>query len=318
MEPRDSYWDAESESRLQHTQVAAYIVLGFLTAITWDWVLSLAEEYGVVKRCGSSAAVVAYFLARASAVTCCVLTFIFCTGVPDGSCSGIIYGIGASVTLGNATKSYLFLLRVRAVYHDSNPKLATFCVSVGAFVLVGLRIAGTLLVHASQSLGHIGYCDVTTMGPISHVGAWFNVAYDTCIFVAISVRLASHAMSTTTFGILSLMRGYRLPRTMRHLIQDGQLYYFTVLAFILFAAICMTSPKFNPIYQLVVSIPAAVMESNMACHVFRAMILRSPGVQQAESRSNFTRGFELDTSLELHGGTTDMELEQIGKRLECL
>ncbi|KZP05390.1 hypothetical protein FIBSPDRAFT_940473 [Athelia psychrophila] len=328
MEPRDSYWaarDVEPESRLQHTQIAIYIVLGSLTAITWDWIISLAEEYGVVKRCGSSATVIAYFLARASAVTCCVLAFVFYTGVPsefgfthwhlmisdDDSCSGIMYGIAASVWLGNATKSYLFLLRVRAVYHDSNSKLAIFCVSVGAFVLVGLRIMGTLLIHTSKPLGNIGYCDVTTMGPISNVGAWFNVAYDTGIFVAISVRLTSHAMPTNTFGIMSLIRGYRLPRTMRHLIQDGQLYYFTVLAFILFAAICMSSPKVNPIYQLVVSVPATVMESNMACNIFRGMILRSPDVQQADSCSNFTRSSELDMSLVLRGGTTDMELEQI-------
>ncbi|KZP10698.1 hypothetical protein FIBSPDRAFT_201077 [Athelia psychrophila] len=98
---------------------------------------------------------------------------------------------------------------------------------------------------------------------------------------------------------------------MRHLIQDGQLYYFTVLAFILFAAICMSSPKVNPIYQLVVSVPATVMESNMACNIFRGMILRSPDVQQVDSRSNFTRSSEFDMSLVLRGGTTDMELEQI-------
>lgn len=79
----------------------------------------------------------------------------------------------------------------------------------------------------------------------------------------------------------------------------------------LFAAICISSPEVDPIFQLVVSMPAAMMESNMACAVFRAMIIRTLDVEQADSCSNFTRGFELDTSLELHARTMDIELEQI-------
>lgn len=83
----------------------------------------------------------------------------------------------------------------------------------------------------------------------------------------------------------------------------------------LFAAISNTSPKVNAIFKLVATIPAAVMESNMACKVFRAMILRAPDVQHADedsdSDSSPARGFELDTALELHRRTTDMELEQI-------
>ncbi|KZP28544.1 hypothetical protein FIBSPDRAFT_1039645 [Athelia psychrophila] len=219
-------------------------------------------------------------------------------------------GLGALVMMGNAAKSYLFLLRVRAVY--GNSKLATACVVAGVSVLVGMRIVGTFLVHTSHPLGSAGPCDVTGVGPLSAISAWFNVGYDTCIFIAISARLTSHTTSTTN-TLVSFIRGHGLPRTMRHLLQDGQLYYFTTLIFMLFSAISNTSPKINPIFQVVATIPAAVMESNMACAVFRAMILlRSPDVQQANnSRSNPACGFELDTSVELHGRTMDMELQRV-------
>lgn len=50
--------------------------------VIWDWMLSLAEEYRVVKRCGRSATVLAYFLARGSVVTLSVLVFIFGTRLP--------------------------------------------------------------------------------------------------------------------------------------------------------------------------------------------------------------------------------------------
>ncbi|KZP05400.1 hypothetical protein FIBSPDRAFT_1054098 [Athelia psychrophila] len=288
-----------SESTLQYTQIAIYINLCALTAVTWDWIISLAGEYRVVKRCGvRSAAVLAYVLARASALTLCVLVLLFYTGLPDSySCSGAMHAIGAMVVLGNASKSYLFLLRLRAVY--SNSKLATLCVGAGAFVLLGLRIAGMLRVHASP-LGHTGYCQVNTVGSLSAVSSFFNMAFDTCIFVAIFVRLTSHTISTNNSGFISFIRGDGLPRTMRHLLQDGMLYYFTVLAFMLLAAIIAVDPQVSPILQAAFTIPTFVMENNMACNMFRAMIIRSLDVDQdtslpPTSRTRDTTDFELDT-----------------------
>lgn len=93
---------------------------------------------------------------------------------------------------------------------------------------------------------------------------------------------------------------------MFHIFNDK--LFSTVLIFMLFAAVSSTSPKINPIFQLVSAIPAAVMESNMACKVFRAMILRSLDVDQAEPHSTLSRGIELDTSLELRARTIDIEL----------
>lgn len=70
----------------------------------------------------------------------------------NDSCSGVFFAFGIMVIVGNATKAYLFLLRIRAVY--SNSKLATLLVSTGGVVLVCIRLTGTFLVRISVSLTH--------------------------------------------------------------------------------------------------------------------------------------------------------------------
>ncbi|KZP10687.1 hypothetical protein FIBSPDRAFT_937909 [Athelia psychrophila] len=280
--------------------------LGCIDGATWDWILSLAEEYRVVKRCGRSAAVLAYFLARTSALTVCALFLIFLTGVPvNDSCSGIFIGNGAMVVIGNGSKAYLFFLRVRAVYRNS--KLVTFGVGAGVFVLVSTRLASMFLVHISP-LGPVP-CSVTNVGVLSAISLWFNWAYDTCIFVAISVRLHSHAMPTTNSGIISLIRGYGLPRAMRLFLQDGQIYYFTVFASMLLSAVMAVSSQVSPVYQSAFTVPTIVIESNMVCKMFRSMIMRSLDPNGSLAPAEMS-GFELDTSLELNIRATDGELGQ--------
>ncbi|KZP10696.1 hypothetical protein FIBSPDRAFT_201061 [Athelia psychrophila] len=306
----------DTETTLRQTQIAIYILVGSFTAVIWDWMLSLAEEYRVVKRCGRSAAVLAYFLARTTALTLCILVFIFYTGVPDNdSCFGIFHGTSIMTVLGNASKAYLFILRVRAVY--GNSKLVVLCVGVGACVLVGTRVAGMFLVHVSP-LGHTGFCQVSAIGSLSAIALWFNWVYDTCVFAAISVRLTSYTRSTTTVGTLSIIRGYGLPRTMRHVLQDGQLYYVTVMAFMLLAAIVAVLPHASPIYQAAFMIPPFAMESNMVCKMFRAMIIRSlefdPDgcLSLSEACTNAMTSFEREASLELNTRVMAVDPEEVG------
>ncbi|KZP13031.1 hypothetical protein FIBSPDRAFT_960963 [Athelia psychrophila] len=322
------------DTTLQQTQIAIYIILASLTAVIWDWLLSLAEEYRVMKRCGRSAATFAYFTARASALILCVLVYIFYTGIPDGdSCFGIFHGTSIMIVLGNAAKAYLFLLRVRAVYGGST--LVTFCVATGACVLVGSRLAGMFLVHVSP-LAHTRFCQVNAIGSLSAIALWFNWVYDTCVFAAISVRLTSYTRSTTTVGTLSIIRGYGLPRTMRHVLQDGQLYYVyvpvlisvlgnlnetiisTVCAFMLLAAIMAVLPHASPVYQAAFTIPPFAMESNMVCKMFRAMIIRSLEfdprgcLSLSEACTNAMTSFEQETTLELNTRVMVVDSEDVG------
>ncbi|KZP05396.1 hypothetical protein FIBSPDRAFT_967317 [Athelia psychrophila] len=289
---------------LQQTQITTYFVLGALTAAAWDWMVSLVEEYRVVKRCGRSAAVLAYFLARMGALTMCALALTFYERDGD-SCVGVFLATGAMAVIGTGSKAYLLLLRVRAVYRNS--KLVTFWVGAGLLVLVGTRLASMFLVHISP-LGHTGYCAVTHVGSLGVMSLWMNWAYDTCIFVAISIRLNSHATSAANSGILSLVHGYGLPRTMRLFLQDGHVYYFTVISFMLFSAIMAVSPHVSPVYQSAFTVPTTVIETNMVCKMFRSMIMHSLDPNGSLAPAEMS-GFELDTSVALGMRTMDVAVE---------
>lgn len=86
--------DGATLAFLQQAQVTTYIHLCALTVrsphsfngallsvsqiLTWDWIISLAEEYRTVKkRHGPNFALLVYFLARASTMALCVLSFTF-------------------------------------------------------------------------------------------------------------------------------------------------------------------------------------------------------------------------------------------------
>lgn len=68
----------------------------------------------------------------------------------NDSCSGIFYAFGLMTVIGNATKAYLFLLRVRAVY--CNSKLVTIVTGAGGVTVVCIRLIGTFLLRISVSL----------------------------------------------------------------------------------------------------------------------------------------------------------------------
>lgn len=79
---------------------------------------------------------------------------------------------------------------------------------------------------------------MTYTGFTPGLSLWLNLAYDTGVFVAISVRLSSYRLLPSHASFLSAFRGDGLPLAMRYFLQDGQLYYlfasFLVLSLVLF------------------------------------------------------------------------------------
>ncbi|KZP21461.1 hypothetical protein FIBSPDRAFT_1044183 [Athelia psychrophila] len=302
---------------LQHTRGVACIAVCALTVVAWDWALSLEEEVRMVKRCGRSRAVLGYFLARTSGLMGCIVALVFVTGVPQDKnwCTTMFNWIGVMYMTGSAAKAYLFLLRVRAIYDNS--KLVTLLSGVGWLAMVCARMSVSFSLGTSH-LKQTGHCTITDMGSSTIFSLWLNLAYDTCIFLSVSVRLASYTKLAGTPWISSFVGGHGLPHTMRHLLWDGQMYFSITILFTLLAAIVAISPV-NPIYQGISSMPAFAMESLMTCQVFRAMILRSLrptedvkfSMAPAEACTTATSLYELDTFLELRIRTTSIGHEQV-------
>ncbi|KZP10669.1 hypothetical protein FIBSPDRAFT_937898 [Athelia psychrophila] len=313
-------------SLVQQTQVAAYIVFSALSAVTWDCLLAMAEECRIVQRYGWSVAVLAYFVARISTGILCVLSLIFY--LPAN-----FTAMGIMMTVGSAAKSYMFLLRLRAVY--GNSKLVKLFVGVGWLAVVGTRMTIAFMISTSP-VGQAGYCTITNTALPPVLSMWVNVAYDTCIFVAISARITSYRAFTAKAWTSYFFRGHGLPLAMRHLLQEGRHYYVfvsfpittmcgfnvkifsTTVIFALSSAILgVAMAPVSPVFQAVWAVPAFGIETNMTCKVFRKMALRSVGGAQNRSAAPveaWTTGglsvVEIET-FELQTQTTDIELGSV-------
>lgn len=88
--------------------------------------------------------------------------------------------------------------------------------------------------------------------------------------------------------------------------------FSSTFSFMLAASIIIVSSRVNPSIQTAFAIATLVLETIMACKVFRAMILRSIDSEESNhlkqvgsNEEDAMFGFGLDTTIELH------ELEQV-------
>lgn len=164
-----------------------------------------------------------------SAANLCVLDIILQIGLPsefanahkfiasESICfqhlitAGVVYAtMDVMSIIACAAKSYILLLRVCAVYGKS--KIVTLCSAVCWLGVVGARVAIPFTSHSYVSERSLclnigrpiliflqrwektGQCFVSGLSTTNLVALWANLAYDTGVFIAISVRLKSHAI----------------------------------------------------------------------------------------------------------------------------
>ncbi|KZP10714.1 hypothetical protein FIBSPDRAFT_707244, partial [Athelia psychrophila] len=164
-----------------------------------------------------------------------------------------------------SAKSFLFFLRVRAVYGKS--RLVTFCFGAGWLAVVTTRTMVPLSYRALR-IGTTRQCSSNATGPWTLVALWVNLAYDTAVFISISARLASYTNLATKHRIRTFLRGKGLPSLAHTLLRGGQLFYFTTVGISLLASIMCTAPV-SFIYKTIWALPALIIEVIMACKVFR-------------------------------------------------
>ncbi|KZP15529.1 hypothetical protein FIBSPDRAFT_958701 [Athelia psychrophila] len=251
----------------QEIPVSNYVAVSALTAVTWDWVLSVEEECRIVRRCGLSIPVVVYYLARISAMVLCVLSVAIHSILPESdSCRAIISTMTAMSIVAAATKSFLFLRRVRAVYAKSIH--VTLCFFVGWLAVVGTRAA---IPFATSRLEPTEQCHRSGLPSWAPASLWVNLAYDTAVFVAISARLASYATYPQKHRIMSFIWGEGLPRTMRSFLRHGLLFYFSTVGLSLLATIVSSLPL-SPTSKDIFWPSVLTTEIIMVCKLFRVSV----------------------------------------------
>lgn len=140
------------------------------------------------------------------------------------SCETVRVVLVASYPIAIPASSFLFLLRVRAVF-AAEPVIQRF------FSVLWLGVLGSALTFPFALHGaHIGptkYCINTNTQSFASVGQIGATIYDSLVFLAISWRLSSDSMegSTPRERMGAFFGGKALPALSRGLLQGGQVYY---------------------------------------------------------------------------------------------
>jgi hypothetical protein len=233
----------------------------------------------------------------------------------------------------------MFFLRVKAIYFDSKAVVAFFA-------LLWLSTAGCIFLWLfSLMVGHIGTTQRCITIRVNHLVVaplLMHSAYDTLVFIAISLRITSMAFSTST---KSLFRRDGLPHLSKSLLLGGQLYYLFVVLYLLIGlstdvsqlsatiplSITLVVLNLAPVslaYKLLFVMPHLVLDSLMACRVFRGLKLGliedvncSMPSRSIHFVQNHTTGGDLDThglgprksQGFRHGSVLQVELTSKGK-----
>ncbi|KZP11660.1 hypothetical protein FIBSPDRAFT_962066 [Athelia psychrophila] len=205
------------------------------TMYAYDWALSLSDEVKLVSIAGLSWPIAIYFLSRATLFFLMCLTLLFrWLPVATGDCDTLAKIFGACTALSMASTSFLFLLRVRAVYLQSARITAIF--GTLWLVTVAFAIQSAATIHADPKLlyAYTG-CSNSHIKPMN--STWLLVIpllNDTSIFLAITHRVTTDAVTAGRWHsrLLSIVTGKGLYRLSRSLRLTGQLYYLSTIAYL--------------------------------------------------------------------------------------
>ncbi|KZP10998.1 hypothetical protein FIBSPDRAFT_1051017 [Athelia psychrophila] len=250
-------------------QFGAYVCVAQFTAYAYDWLISIPEECAMVANSGITWSISIYFLSRVCEFTFLGLILLFGL-VTIENCQLLIDMTGMVGVIGGAATTFLFFLRVRAVYMKSTRVTALF----GALWLVTLALG--IFAATTLRAGHIPstqYCLDTSVNYVT-LPSISTFAHDTTVFLAISYRLAADAATELTWRsrVLSVIKGKGLHSLSKSLMQSGQKYYFATVLFFLANLALLVSPV-PPSARFALTTMHLGFTNIMACHVFRGVAL---------------------------------------------
>ncbi|KZP32817.1 hypothetical protein FIBSPDRAFT_848093 [Athelia psychrophila] len=187
------------------------------------------------------------------------------------NCTAFAAGLTISSSVAIASTSFLFFLRVRAVYLQSR----TITILFGALWVVTTSV-GTIFValevHDAGRVPHTAYCIDTTVAKNS-IPVAMSFMHDTMVFLAISYRLAANAVTAggCRSRVLPIVTGKGLFSLSKSLMKGGQLYYLATTVLFFANLTITTSPSIHHSYDLTGLYLG--FTNMMACLVFRSVAL---------------------------------------------
>ncbi|KZP29163.1 hypothetical protein FIBSPDRAFT_779019 [Athelia psychrophila] len=264
---------ASSRSALQDSpafKAMAYVSVAQLTAYSYDWLLSISGEHKVIAKAGLTWPIAIYLLSRITTAVHLLMIVIFLFA-PIGHCSPLTTFLAVCAITRALSTSFLFLLRVRAVYLRSRSVTGLF----GTLWLVAATL--TIFTYASMRaapLNDTQYCTNFQMQHSTYPSS-SSFVFDTSVFVAISYRLAADAATDKGWRarLQSIVTGKGLFSVSRALMISGQLYYLAIILYFWVNIAVMVSPLVPASSHSVLTTSYITFTNIMACRVFRGVAL---------------------------------------------
>ena len=304
--------------------------------------MALPEEYEVIRKAGFSKPNIAYFISRSAlqgtnhtspayliatrfgSLGCCLSTTIFrstayhmvvqltdwqrTTVAPIDNCDTLRYMQGIFFEIGGPATSFLFFVRVRAIYNNSKIVTTFFGVLwlsiAGLGLLLIFGITGreyqivVLRYHPCDNIlvDRIPYTRRCAEGnsnfAFSAVPVILTAVFDTLVFLAISYKMVSISMAGNNWSaqVRSFFRGDGLHHLSKSLLRSGQAYYLWVFCCVIVewksntpisvtigvaitSIALILSPGITGEMHVLLSSAYFALASAMACRVFRAVLL---------------------------------------------
>ncbi|KZP22069.1 hypothetical protein FIBSPDRAFT_491275 [Athelia psychrophila] len=251
---------------------SSYLSTSNLAMYAYDWLLSISEEVAIVSQGSLTWSIAIYFLSRASHLVFLLLALAFYTNWVN--CTALFACLIITSSVAITSTSFLFFLRVRAVYLQSR----TITILFGALWVVTTCVSigfGALAVHGAERVPHTAHC-TNTIAKYNFIPVTMTFVHDTMVFLAISYRLAAGAVTAGDWRsrVLSIVTGKGLFSLSRSLMKGGQLYYLATTVFFFVNLATMTSPSIHYSWLHYNRIGLFLGFSNMmACLVFRGVAL---------------------------------------------
>ncbi|KZP22070.1 hypothetical protein FIBSPDRAFT_1043780 [Athelia psychrophila] len=254
---------------------SGYFFTSNLVMYAYDWLLSISEEVEIASQGNLTWSITIYFLSRTSQLVCLLLAIAVTEPLANWvNCTTLSAGLIMSASVALASTSFLFFLRVRAVYRQSR----TITILFGALWVVTASAGigfGALEVRGAELAPYTAYCTNTTI-KYNSIPVMITFLHDTMVFLAISYRLAADAVTAGDWRsrVLSVVTGKGLFSLSRSLMKGGQLYYLVTIVFFFANLVIVASPSIHynwPRYDITGLYLG--FTNMMACLVFRGVAL---------------------------------------------
>ncbi|KAI6015149.1 hypothetical protein F5J12DRAFT_816291 [Pisolithus orientalis] len=265
-----NYLGPDEASNYELSRNIALVTLG---ALIWDILFSIADDYGLIRMGRPSVTLFAYFLARPSVLVMVVLAILQKTG-PLSNCTLVAMFVVAFQVITSAAASFLFLKRVHAVYHGSRTIQYVFnflwVIGVGTSCAVFFST-----MHDYSEIADTKHCIRHQGWTALSIAFMDPVLFDTLVYFAIVYKILSGHRMGQKNDWRTFCCGNGLPHLSRAVFQGGQQYYLITTGANLMRFVLSADPFSSPTLQTILSTPAVMLTSAMACRVYRNLLIKT-------------------------------------------